>query len=147
MVLDEAASFQRRCPQSGKDGAFTSLVLVFPKLPADKLGILDQVHDELKAHLMTRDLMFSPFHEGCAKRSISNPEFTVYRAPFAAFAIRHMDVRDIAFVGWNRPAFERYRERYGELYERGKVSNEFGYVDLYDQACERFPRPPLSRID
>jgi hypothetical protein len=138
VVLDEAAGFQRRYPQEGRDGGFTSLLLVFPKLPEQRLGLLDRVHDELKSHLMSHDLMSSPFHELCTKKAITGSGFEAYRAPFAAFVIRHMDVRDIAFLGTNRPAFRRYREKYGTLYAQGKVSDEFGYVQLYEQACERF---------
>jgi len=147
VVLDETDSFQRRYPAQGREGGFTSVVLVFPNLPETSLELLDRVHDELKSHLMSRDIMFSPFHARCAKPSISNAEFPVYRAPFPAFAIRHMDVRDIAFVGWNRAAFERYRERYGSLYAQGKVSDEFGYVRLYQQACGRFDLPGVSPVD
>ncbi|MGD9843393.1 MAG: acetyl-CoA carboxylase biotin carboxylase subunit family protein, partial [Steroidobacteraceae bacterium] len=96
VVIDEAAAFLQRSPNVGSKGAFGSLVMVFPHIPDERLGILDQIHDELKTPLMERDLMFSPFHKHSSKPSISNPEFKVFRAPFAALVVRHLDVRDIA---------------------------------------------------
>jgi hypothetical protein len=82
--------------------------------------------------------MSSPFHPRSVKPSVSNPEFTVFRAPFPMLAIRHIDVRDIAFVGVNERAFKRYHALFSKLFERGAVSNEFGHVTGYLQACERF---------
>jgi hypothetical protein len=137
-VLDAAAGFLQRNPNVGSKGSFASLVMVFPDIPSHRLAVLDQVHDELKTPLMERDLMFSPFHPHSLKPSISNPAFKVFRAPFAALVIRHLDVRDIAFLNSNRDAFLHFRSRYAPLFEQGKVSDEFGYVRLYDQACARY---------
>jgi heptaprenyl diphosphate synthase len=138
IVLDEARGFLERWPWDASKNAFASLVLVFPKLPDASLAVLDQVHDQLKTHLIAkRDLMFSPFHKRSTKPSISNPDFAVFRAPFPMLAIRHMDVRDIVFLDHNPRAFRRYRARFGSLYERGEMSDEFGYVRRYVEACRR----------
>jgi hypothetical protein len=53
-------------------------------------------------------------------------------------AIRHFDLRDIAFVGTNGRAFKRYHAMFSKLFERGEVSNEFGHVSGYTEACKRF---------
>lgn len=137
-VLDEAATFLHHSPNVGSKGAFGSLVMVFPHIPDARLGILDEIHSELKTALMERDLMFSPFHKYSTKPSISNPEFKVFRAPFAALVVRHMDVRDIAFLNANRKAFMHFHSRYAHMFSHGKVSDEFGYVRMYDEARERF---------
>jgi len=137
-VLDEAAAFLQHSPNVGSKGAFGSLVMVFPNIPDARLGILDEIHSELKTALMERDLMFSPFHKYSNKPSISNPDFKVFRAPFAALVVRHMDVRDIAFLNSNRKAFMHFHARYAHLFSQGKVSNEFGYVRMYDEARARF---------
>ena len=85
--------------------------------------------------------MSSPFHPRSIKPSITNPEFPVFRAPFPMIAVRHMDVRDIAFVGSNERAFRRYYEMFAKLFERGEVSDEFGHVTGFTQACTRFGLP------
>src|SRR5258708_8186004 len=66
-------------------------------------------------------------------------------------ALRHIDVRDIAFLGTNARAFKRYHALFSKLFEGGGVSNEFGHVSGYIQACERFgfrvaggPVPPQT---
>jgi hypothetical protein len=139
IVLDEARGFLEHSPWDASKNAFASLVLVFPKLPDANLAVLDRVHDRLKTHLIAkRDLMFSPFHKRSTKPSISNPDFAVFRAPFPMLVIRHMDVRDIVFLDHNPRAFRRYRARFGSQYERGEMSDEFGYVRRYVEACRRF---------
>ena len=76
--------------------------------------------------------------ENCPAPDTTIPWYTT-SAPFACFVIRHMDVRDIVFLGHNRAAFRRYRARFAPLFAAGEVSNEFGYVDMYDAAVGRFP--------
>jgi hypothetical protein len=139
VVLQEARGFVERWPHKGSESDLTSLLLVFPQLPHARLDNLDRIHDELKTHLVTKhDLMCSPFHERSRKPSISNPEFPVFRAPLPLLAIRRMDVRDIVFLDHNARAFQHYRARFGSLYERGEISDHFGHVRRYVQACARF---------
>jgi hypothetical protein len=140
VILAHAARLKRELPATDPEGAFNSLVLVFPSIPPERQSVLDRVHDELKAHLMKRDVMSAAFHERSEKPAHHNPAFRAYRAPFACWVLRHMDVRDILFLGHNQEAFERYRQVYAERFERGLVSNEFGYVDLFHQALERFEK-------
>jgi heptaprenyl diphosphate synthase len=130
----------------------SSVVLVFPHLTAINFLALDQVHDELKTHLIVkRAVMSSPFHPRSVKPSISNPEFPVFRAPFPMIALRHMDLRDIAFVGTNERAFRRYYAMFAKQFERGGVSNEFGHVTGFTQACARFglraAQPSAARLN
>jgi hypothetical protein len=138
IVLDHAAAFRRRWLNDAPHGTLASLVLVFPELDDSRLGILDRIHGELKTHLMCHDLMFSPFHPQSMKPSISNPDFKPFRAPFAALVIRQVDLRDIVFLGYNRDAFLRYRERFSTLFNSGKVRDDYGHVRMYQEACERF---------
>jgi hypothetical protein len=138
VVLDEAAGFLGRSPNRGSKGAFASLVMVFPTIPEDRLCILERIHDEMKTPLMERDLMFSAFHQKSQKPALSNPDFKVFRAPFPALVLRHMDVRDIAFLNTNRKAFLHFRSRFAPLFEQGKVSDEFGYVRMYEAANARY---------
>jgi len=138
LILGEVARFREQYPREGSKVEFASLVLAFPDVPESRLGALDEVHGQLKTQLMRRDLMFSAFHAHSTKPSIANRGFHAFRSPVPLFAIRHMDVRDIAFIGHNREAFDRYRQRFAVLFEAGRVSNEFDHVTLYEQACARF---------
>ena len=70
----------------------------------DTQDSLDELHDELKTSLMSSDVMVTSFHPQSEKPALWNPEFHVLRAPFAGFAFRRMDVRDIVFCGHNRKA-------------------------------------------
>jgi heptaprenyl diphosphate synthase len=139
LVLQESRSFRKAYPRSAADGVFSSVVLVFPHLRQVNCIVLDQLHDELKTHLIAKhELMSSPFHPRSVKPSVTNAEFPVFRAPLPMLAIRHLDVRDITFVGTNERAFKRYRATFAEQFERGEVSNEFGHVSAYTEACKRF---------
>jgi hypothetical protein len=139
IILDEAQIFLERTPVRGAKGKFASVVLAFPRLSPPQDAMLDRIHEQLKAHLVERyDLMTAAFHPQSSKPSISNPEFAVFRAPVPLFVIRHLDVRDVLFLGNNERAFRRYRARFGTLFDRGEVSNEFGYVERYAAACARF---------
>jgi heptaprenyl diphosphate synthase len=142
IVLQESRSFRKLFPRTAPNGMLASVVLVFPHITAAHFLALDYLHDELKTHLIVKhELMSSPFHPRSIKPSVSNPEFPVFRAPFPMLAIRHIDVRDITFVGTNERAFKRYHTLFSKLFEHGAVSNEFGHVSGYLQACERFGLP------
>lgn len=142
IVLRESRAFHAMFPRTAPNGTYSGVVLVFPHITAANFPALDCLHDELKTHLIVKhELMSSPFHPRSVKPSISNPEFPVFRAPFPMLALRHIDIRDIAFVGTNEQAFKRYHALFAEAFERGEVSNEFGHVSGYTQACERFGFP------
>jgi hypothetical protein len=159
IVLSHAAEFRKRYPVSLGDGA-TSLIIALPNVPADSLAMLDAVHEETKTYLMKRRIMVAAIHSRSTRPAIWNPAFPVLRAPIPCFALRHMVMQDIAFLGHNREAFLTYDRAFGSLFEQGKVSNEFGYVTLYLEARARFghpdkapqspaedaPRPPESSV-
>ena len=105
---------------------------------ARKLHLLDDLHDELKTSLMSSDIMVSAFHPQSERPALWNPAFHVLRAPFAGFAFRRMDVRDIVFVGHNPKAFAHYRARFGPRFARGEISDDHGYVTAFTQAVARF---------
>jgi hypothetical protein len=137
LLLEHAAAFAARL-RDGSPSMYASLVVVFPRIPEDRFHLLDQLHDELKTSLMTSDIMVSPFHPKSERPALWNPAFHVLRAPFAGFAFRKMDVRDIVFVASNRNAFAHYRTRFGRLFAQGEVSDEHGYATAYAQAISRF---------
>lgn len=144
VLLAETARFKTRVSVTSPNGAFSAVVMAFPHIPAERGYVLDDVKDELKTHLMERDVMIAAFHPRSPKPAHHNPSFRVFQAPVPCLVVRHVDVRDIMFLGHNRSAFERFRTRYGDQFARGLVSNEFGYVDLYEEALARFSGPARS---
>jgi hypothetical protein len=139
VVLAQADHLKARVPIGAPNGGFSGVVMAFPDIPPEHGDVLDLVHTELKTHLMERDVMAGAFHPGSTKPAMQNPKFFPFRAPIPSFVVRHVDVRDIVFLGHNRNAFERFRARFHDQFARGLVSNEFGYVDMYQQALARFP--------
>ncbi|MDP9033440.1 MAG: ATP-grasp domain-containing protein [Myxococcota bacterium] len=140
LLYAETERFKARFPLEEPNGNFTAVVIVFPNIPDERLVALDQVHTELKSGFMRQDIMSTAFHKQSNKPALYNPGFPVFRAPFPCFVLRHMDVRDIPFVCNNLFAFEHYRDKYEDRYTKGLVSNEYGYVDRFREANERFPR-------
>ncbi len=139
LVLGAARTFLDRYPRQAPKSTFTSVVLVFRRLPESQCGALDTLHDQLKTHMVTElGLMFTPFHPLSAKPSATNPDFAVFRGPFPLLALRHIDVRDIRFLDHNRRGFLSYHERFAAAYARGDVSDEFGDVTRFKAACVRF---------
>jgi heptaprenyl diphosphate synthase len=137
IVLSHADEFLRRYPKSTGDTS-TSLLIVLPNLLPAAHGLVDAIHADTKTHLMKQKLMVAALHPRSTHPAIWNPAFPVLRAPLPCFAIRHMVVHDIVFVGHNLSAFQRYDREFGALFAQGKVPNEFGYVDLYAAARSRF---------
>ncbi len=141
LVLSHAAAFQRKYPAAQYESSMC-LLLVLPNVSPEAWAELDVVHDETKTYLMKRKMMIAAMHPRSRRAAINNSSFAVMRAPLPCFAVRHMVVQDIAFVGHNRAALLTYDRLFGGLFVQGKISNEFGYVDLYHAARERFGLPP-----
>jgi hypothetical protein len=137
-LLRHAYDFRRHHQGSTPEDGFNSRIIVFPHLPPADGRQLDEIHSELKTKLMEQDTMVSAFHPLSEKPALANSRFHVFRAPFAAFALRRMDVRDITFLGHNRRAFARYRKRFGAAHAQGLVSDEYGYATAWREALKRF---------
>lgn len=143
VTLQAARAFLQTYPLSVPKNSFASVALTFPRLSGEQLLALDALHDQLKTHLVAcYDLMSTPCHPLSRKPSVSNPDFAVFRSPVPLIVLRHLDVRDIRFLHTNERGFRRYRERFASQYARGEVSDEFGYVRLFQEACERFGLVP-----
>jgi uncharacterized protein DUF6875 len=139
VTLEAARAFLQRYPLSVPKNSFASVAITFPRLSGEQLPALDLLHDQLKTHLVARyDLMSTPCHPFSRKPSVSNPDFAVFRSPVPLLVLRHLDVRDIRFLATNERGFRRYHERFASQYARGEVSDEFGSVRLFAEACGRF---------
>jgi hypothetical protein len=147
VTLAAARAFLQRYPLGVPKNNFASVALTFPRLSGEHLLALDQLHDQLKTHLVARyDLMSTPCHLFSRKPSISNPDFPVFRSPVALLVLRHLDVRDIRFLYTNQRGFRRYHARFASQYARGEVSDEFGAVRLFGEACARFGYPSRGTV-
>ncbi len=139
VTLQAARAFLLSYPLSVLKNSFASVALTFPRLNGEQLLALDALHDQLKTHLVARyDLMSTPCHPFSRKPSVSNPDFAVFRSPVPLIVLRHLDVRDIRFLYTNERGFRRYHQRFASQYARGDVSDEFGHVRLFEEACVRF---------
>lgn len=139
VALAAARAFLQQYPIEVAKNNFASVALAFPRLSGEHLLALDALHDQLKTHFVTRyDLMSTPCHPLSRKPSVMNPDFAVFRSPVPLIVLRHLDVRDIRFLYTNERGFRRYHARFAPQYARREVSDEFGYVRLFDQACVRF---------
>jgi len=139
ITLEAARAFLQRYPLGVPKNGFASVALSFPRLSGEHLLALDALHNQLKTHLIARyDLMSTPCHPVSRKPSVSNPDFAVFRSPVPLIVLRHLDVRDIRFLYANERGFRRYHERYASQYARGEVSDEFGCVRLFHEACVSF---------
>jgi hypothetical protein len=137
VVLSHADAFRRRYRATEHDTT-TSLIIVLPNVPEEAFDTLDAVHEQVKTYLMKRRIMVAAIHARSTRPAIWNPAFPVLRSPIPCFAVRHMVVQDIAFVGHNREAFATYDRLFRPLFRAKKVSNEFGYVEMYENARARF---------
>jgi hypothetical protein len=135
LLLGYAQSFSDKFAE---DNHLASLTMVFPRVPKERGVVVETVHGELKSYLMHKGFMLSPFHQSSDKPGIRNAEFRPYRAPYPCITMRYMGLHDIIFLDHNAQGFAEYARRFGPEYDRGEVSDEFGYVTLFEAARRRF---------
>lgn len=138
-IVGTARGFLKTYAVDHKEHAMANLTLVFPSITEERGVVMEHVHTEVKSLLMNMGVMCSSFHPLCDKPAIRNQAFRdAYKAPYACFTMRHMGLHDIIFLSHNEEGFEAYHARFAPKYARKRVSNEHGYVDLYDDAVKRF---------
>jgi hypothetical protein len=138
IILTESERFAARHPPLDPVASTAGLILAFPRLTPERCPLLDTLQNELKTHMMQRDMMLAAFHAGSTKPAQHNAAFALYRSPVPTMVLRALDVRDIVFLRNNRDGFLRFRARFGDQFVRGLVSDEHGHVTMYEQALERW---------
>jgi hypothetical protein len=118
------------------DSTDSTLLVAFPKIPADRQPVMDRVHAEVKPDLVRQGLMAGQFHVSCPEPAARNPLFPVSISPIPFVALRHMAVHDILFLHGNAEWFEVYRARFGERYEQGQIRDQV-FVRLFKEASEQ----------
>jgi len=139
IFLLECLALERLLDPKDEDADLTAICVLFPRLREADFPRMAEAHARAKGALMSRGVMLAVFYPGYEKQALYNPAFKLYQSPFPVAALRPMAVRDIAFLEYNREAFDEYRRRFGEDFAAGKVSNKFGHVDRFRDAEKRFP--------
>lgn len=130
--------FSRRFKETDIDSDMNSLLVVYPKLKDEHMNAVTEIHTELKSELMHRGMMVSQFHPGCEKSAVRNEKFKLYQAPFPCIVLRYMGIHDIVFVSHNKKGFLKYNRLFKKTYETNSISNEQGYIDLFNESKKRF---------
>jgi hypothetical protein len=112
-----------------------SMLLVFPDLAEESLGVLDEAHAAMKPECVRRGFMIGQFHEYCTEKAARNPEFEVSRSPVPLMAIRMMAVHDVLFLGDRKEWFEEYVSRFGDRYRKAPENIDPVLYDAYTKAC------------
>jgi len=90
-------------PKSGELAMMKAMVIVFPNVPSDDAGVIDDVQSELKGRFVDAGLMIGEFHERNESPGLRNPNFRPLRSPIPSLAIRHMVETDLPFL--HRPLY------------------------------------------
>ena len=110
----------------------------FPQMSPQRAFILDEVHARMKSFFVQQGMMIGQFHPLCQAVAARNPDFPNKISPVPLFALRHIAVHDILFLSSRRAWFERYQSLFAEKFDAGHVSNEHGFVEIYNRAKRLF---------
>ncbi|MEM7132149.1 MAG: DUF6875 domain-containing protein [Chloroflexota bacterium] len=140
LIQSYIKSFRHYLSTGAKDALYNTILVVFPNVLKENAPIVDQIAKELKTSVVQLGLMLGEFHPNSKIDSIRNPNFHPMVSPYPMLVIRNMAVHDILFLHQQQSWFEEYNKRFGEQYQRNRVSNEHGLVDLYYSSLKKFGR-------
>lgn len=124
-------------PAGTRHHLLTAVVLAFPRIPADRLHVLDTVHGNINHEVALTGNVIGQFHPACATTAVRNPGFRVDVSPIPCIALRPMAEHDILFLHDQEPRFAAYHKRFGGLYREGRIADR-RLVHLYERAAARF---------
>lgn len=115
ILLREMERFIALEPVSGNEAQFKSLMVLFPRLPADAAAeLIETAQAELQGRFVPNGLMVGEFHDGPPdKRGLWNPEFRPLYSPVPMLVVRHMVPTDLLFLKDSAPLFREYIKIYG----------------------------------
>jgi hypothetical protein len=90
-------------PRTGDSAMMKAMVIVFPNVPSDDAGVIDEVQLALKPLFVEDGLMIGEFHERNDGGGLRNPDFHPLRSPIPSLAIRFMVESDLPFL--HRPLY------------------------------------------
>lgn len=141
LFCEEAgASARERGPARGSvpEQAQSALLVVFPCLPSEAIGTLEEAMRELKLSFVAAGLMIGEFHPDSLAPGVHNAAFRPMVAPLPLVVVRRLSVHDILFLDKSKPLFEAYRAHFGALYATGREPQRHGLVARYEAAAARF---------
>ncbi|MFJ9381680.1 DUF6875 domain-containing protein [Streptomyces sp. NPDC101455] len=136
-MVDRMAEVVVQGQWGGSNPTLRSLVVVVAGLEPERHRLLDRVQNAAKPGLVSRGLMLGQFHADCDDRAVRNPDFRVSRAPLPMLALRYMAFHDVLFLHEDAQLFASYRERFGDRYTRGSVTDAL-FIDLFEAAAQRW---------
>lgn len=90
-------------PKTGDSAMSKAMVLVFPNVPSDDAGVIDEVQAHLKPKFVDDGMMIGEFHERNEGGGLRNPDFRPLRSPIPSLALRFMVETDLPFL--HRPLY------------------------------------------
>ena len=136
VLVSHSADFLQRFPLRTPEDELNSVLILFPSIPRERGGLMDDLHLEFKTHCMARGLMLAPMHPDSTRGGLRNATFEVFKAPYACMAVRYMSEHDLVWVSHNRVAFNAYRRRFGEAFAHGEATSAL--IPEYRAATDRF---------
>ncbi|GAB1644397.1 DUF6875 domain-containing protein [Krasilnikovia sp. MM14-A1259] len=149
-VVEEMQGVFRDQQWAHSNEVLHALVMVLPRLPAERWHLLDELHSRVKPLLADRSLMLAQFHPDCLETAARNSAFPVAQAPVPMLALRNMAFHDILFLDSDRRMFHAYSRRYGARYATSTGIDPH-FRQRFDRAARRFgvvasDPPPESAI-
>ncbi|GIH97685.1 DUF6875 domain-containing protein [Planobispora siamensis] len=106
--------FTDLAPRTHDGALFTTILVLFPDLPPESRGLIDEAQRRLKDGYTRSGLMIGEFHDGPPdKGGLRNPAFRPLRSPVPLLAIRHMIASDEPFLSGDPRHHAAYLERFG----------------------------------
>ncbi|MGD1949077.1 MAG: DUF6875 domain-containing protein [Leptolyngbyaceae cyanobacterium] len=98
LVKNCRETFLNQFPQQGNLATYKALLLIFPDIPNEQCGIVDQVQQKLKPFFVEKGLMLGEFHRFNQSPGLHNPDFRPLQSPVPMLAIRFMTEADLPFL-------------------------------------------------
>jgi hypothetical protein len=107
--------FARLAPVDGHDTQYKAVLVLFPELPAERVGgLLDSVQVALKPEFVADGLMVGQFHASCGEAGLWNSTFRPMRSRVPLIAIRTMVRSDAPFLVDSAHSLAAYLRRFGD---------------------------------
>lgn len=142
VLVDHSQVFLDLPPTEEPDKIYKTILAVFPDIPEERGGILDEVHAGLKDHFVCNGMMIGQFHKRCLEPAARNPDFLISTSPIPLVAIRYMSIHDILFLTTRKDWFLEYARRFSCRYDEGKVTSAT-YKELFYKTKAVFAGEPV----
>ncbi len=102
-------------PPGSDDAVYTTIIVVFPDLPAERAGeLFGDVLERVAVRSYEEDgILFGPFYDGNESTAIYNPGFRPFQSPVPFLFVRHTVVSDWKFFMDNDTLLRLWAERFG----------------------------------